>query len=126
MSHQHTLGTNGEEIVALFLQKLGFFVMAMNVHTRWGEIDIIAVRDRTMHAVEVKTRINSGGDPAEALTRKKFLRLQKSLLVVRREKVPFLKCRGQIDLAAVVMSSSGKPRISMYWNIGLHDIRLQQ
>jgi putative endonuclease len=50
------LGLLGEELAAAHMGRLGFTVLARNVRTRHGEIDLIAFDGRTLVFAEVKTR----------------------------------------------------------------------
>lgn len=50
------LGAQGEEIACRHLQRLDFTILARNVRTRHGEIDLIACDGTTLLFVEVKTR----------------------------------------------------------------------
>ncbi len=38
------IGKRGEDIAAEFLQRKGFSVVGRNYHSRWGELDLIAVK----------------------------------------------------------------------------------
>jgi putative endonuclease len=53
---RHALGRLGERLAAAHLQRLGFAIVARNVRTRHGEIDLIAFNGETLVFVEVKTR----------------------------------------------------------------------
>jgi putative endonuclease len=53
---RRALGRTGEDIAAAHLQRLGFSLLARNVRTRHGEIDLIACDGATLLFVEVKTR----------------------------------------------------------------------
>jgi putative endonuclease len=53
---RRALGRRGERLAAAHLQRLGFAVLARNVRTRYGEIDLIAFDGETLAFVEVKTR----------------------------------------------------------------------
>ncbi|HEY3759968.1 MAG TPA: YraN family protein [Solirubrobacteraceae bacterium] len=53
---RRTLGRHGERLAAAHLQRLGFAILARNVRTRHGEIDLIACDDEILIFVEVKTR----------------------------------------------------------------------
>lgn len=50
------IGLLGEELAAAHFQRLGFSVLARNVRTRHGEIDLIVFDGRTLVFAEVKTR----------------------------------------------------------------------
>jgi len=48
------VGRGGEEIASRFLQKRGYTVIARNYRRKWGEIDIIALKNNVVRFVEVK------------------------------------------------------------------------
>jgi putative endonuclease len=52
----HALGRLGERMAAAHLERLGFAIVARNVRTRYGEIDVIAFDGTTLVFAEVKTR----------------------------------------------------------------------
>jgi len=49
------VGDIGEEKALGYLQKNGFNIVDRNVSSRFGEIDIIAMKDEILHFVEVKS-----------------------------------------------------------------------
>lgn len=51
-----SLGNRGEKIAAQFLEKNGLVILDRNWRSKFGEIDLIAVKDRTLICVEVKSR----------------------------------------------------------------------
>jgi putative endonuclease len=53
---RRALGALGEELAAAHFRRLGFSVLARNVRTRRGEIDLIAFDGATLVFAEVKTR----------------------------------------------------------------------
>jgi putative endonuclease len=53
---RRSLGRLGEELAAAHLERLGFSVVARNVRSRQGEIDLIAFDGATLVFAEVKTR----------------------------------------------------------------------
>lgn len=66
------LGAVGEELAAQFLLQKGYRILARNLKTKYGEIDIIAADGSTTVIVEVKTKSGwSFGGPAEMVTKKK-------------------------------------------------------
>ncbi len=59
---RRALGRTGERLAATHLERLGFAVIARNVFTRTGELDLIAFDGSALVFVEVKTRrVRSGG-----------------------------------------------------------------
>jgi len=56
MQETKILGNTGESIVAEFLKKKGFKLLAQNYCARCGEVDLIAQKDEYVVFVEVKTR----------------------------------------------------------------------
>ena len=58
---RHALGRLGEDLAAAHLGRLGYAVIARNVRTRHGEIDLIAVREGTLVFAEVKSARRRGG-----------------------------------------------------------------
>ena len=107
------IGKRGEEIAAEFLERKGLLIVARNYHSRWGELDLIAVKtneavfeneryfDETaqemnatattlqgngVHFVEVKTRTGTEyGTPGAAVTYAKQQKLRKTALVWLQE-----------------------------------------
>jgi putative endonuclease len=68
-------GQIGEDRAARFLRTKNYKILARNYHSRFGEIDIIAQKNRSIIFVEVKTRSsNKFGTPAEAVN---YFKLQK-------------------------------------------------
>jgi putative endonuclease len=53
---RHALGHLGERLAAAHLQRLGYEVLAHNVRTRHGELDLIAFGHQTLVFAEVKSR----------------------------------------------------------------------
>lgn len=51
-------GDKAEEKALSFLQQKGFRIIEHNFYSRFGEIDIIALRDGIMHFIEVKSANN--------------------------------------------------------------------
>lgn len=74
------LGSYGESIAGLYLQKQGFKIVETNFFSRYGEIDIIAEKDGMLNFVEVKTRTSDCcGQGVEAVTALKLQRMLKTL-----------------------------------------------
>jgi putative endonuclease len=48
-------GRDGESRAAAFLEASGFKIVARNVRSRYGEVDLVALEDQTIVFIEVKT-----------------------------------------------------------------------
>ena len=71
------LGILGEEMAAEVLKARGYYILRRNYTCPYGEVDIIAVRDRVLSFIEVKTRASRVyGSPAEAVDRRKQRRIK--------------------------------------------------
>ena len=105
----NTLGKDGEDIAACFLEKKGFRIIEKNYRTAFGEIDIIAQDRGVIVFVEVKTRSDTTfGYPFEAVNPKKrekirkvalcFLKRQKKESPARFDVMSITKDRGEIKI----------------------------
>ena len=69
-------GAAGEVLAARFLREKGYSIIGSNVHSRFGEIDIIACDTQYIAFVEVKTRREDARyAPREAVTEQKQRRI---------------------------------------------------
>lgn len=48
-------GNAAEERASEFLLDMGFLIIERNFYSRFGEIDIIAIKDEVLHFIEVKS-----------------------------------------------------------------------
>jgi putative endonuclease len=72
MKHNQRIGKWGEETAAEYLTQHNYEIIARNVRTPYGEIDIIARQGDVTIFVEVKTRTsNKMGLPEESITPRK-------------------------------------------------------
>ena len=70
--HNYALGRCGEERVARIYEERGYTILARNISSRFGELDIIAEREGTTVFIEVKTRTTPRWGGAEAVTKQKL------------------------------------------------------
>jgi putative endonuclease len=74
-THRQGLGAHGEAVAAIWLESLGFRLLARNHRCRWGEVDIVAEDGGCISFVEVRTRRGSFVAPAETVDSKKQQRV---------------------------------------------------
>jgi putative endonuclease len=111
------LGQRGEIAAAKFLKRLGYKIIARGAHIRRGEIDIVAVDDRTVVFVEVKTRDSSvAGEPHEAVDRTKQEKLTRLALVyLKRHRL--LEYPARFDVVSVLWpKGQRRPQIEHFKN----------
>jgi putative endonuclease len=99
---RHAFGRYGEETAAEHLRRKGFEVIARNVRTPFGEIDLIALDDDVVVFVEVKARRRRSGplDALEAVDRRKQQRLSR-LALMFLARAGWLERRARFDVVAV-------------------------
>jgi putative endonuclease len=74
------IGQWGESAAAQYLEQHGYVILARNVRTAYGEIDLVARHEQgDLVFVEVKTRTSTGfGYPEEAVDSRKLTHLMSS------------------------------------------------
>lgn len=107
-------GRIGERIAVALLQRCGYRILARNVRSGRGELDIVAEHEETLVFVEVKARWGERyGPPEEALTAAK----RRSL---REAAVRYLATAGQadrpwrVDVIALVLRGATLLRWDLY------------
>ncbi len=102
-------GDSAERVAALHLEQNGYRLLARNVRTRYGEIDLIAEDKDGIAFVEVKARrTRAHGAPEEALTPRKQLKLVQLADAFIAEHELFQDKAWRIDLVAVELDKTGK------------------
>ncbi|MBF0621056.1 MAG: YraN family protein [Magnetococcales bacterium] len=110
MDARHHFGATAERVAARFLQKSGYEIVARNVRSRYGELDLVAREGDVLVFCEVKAR--RSGDPGEAIDAMKQHKL------IRLAEMWLQKNNAMADMAcrfdAVLMQRKG-----VLWNIEL-------
>lgn len=74
------LGKLGEQFASDFLTNNGIKIIDKNYFTKFGEIDLIGIENKTIIFIEVKLRSNKNyGQPYESVTKSKMEKIQKSI-----------------------------------------------
>jgi len=100
------LGLLGERLVASYLRKLGYKIIAQGHRQRLGEIDLIALDGSCVVFVEVKTwTTDAEGDPSMAVDRAKQEKITRTALIyLKRHRL--LDCSARFDVVSVVWNGS--------------------
>lgn len=102
-------GDSAERVAALYLEEHGCQVIARNVRTRKGEIDLIAMDAEGLAFVEVKARRGTAyGDPEEAITPRKQIRLVALAEEFVARQPEFAGHPWRIDVVAILLDRTGK------------------
>ena len=111
------IGRWGEETAAEYLQARGYTILARNLHTPHGEIDIVAGKDDLILFVEVKTRSShSFAYPEDSVTRRKQAHML-SAAETYLEQHPESGETWQFDVIAVESQPGGKAQIEHFENV---------
>jgi len=101
------LGQAGEAAAVRYLKRRGLVILARNLRSRLGEIDLLARDGSTLVFVEVKARRGLSGDPPEAAVdarkRARLGRLALGYLAARR--LGEQSCR--FDVVGVSLDEAG-------------------
>lgn len=112
--HNQQIGKWGEEAVAAYLAERGYEIIARNVRTPYGEIDIVAKQADITIFVEVKARTsNKMGLPEESVN----LRKQAHMLACAEHYAAENAIdHWQIDVISVEGKVGLKPKITHFEN----------
>jgi putative endonuclease len=111
---RHDLGLRGEDAAAAYLRKLGYRILARRERVLRGDIDIVALDERTVVFVEVRTRTDTRhGHPAETVGYRKQRRIAELCnAYIRRHRLE--DCRVRIDVVAVTFPEDGLPQVEHF------------
>lgn len=116
-TQKQALGRWGEETAAHYLQEHGYAILARNLRTPHGEIDILTKKEGALVFVEVKVRsTNAFGFPEEAVTPRK----QAHMLMAAEhyfEQHPDSPETWQFDIIAITRKAGAPPEIAHFENI---------
>ncbi len=125
-------GILGENIAKTFLMKQGFKILDRNYLRKWGEIDIVAKKGKTLRFVEVKavscemvedfvsreTKMDEFR-PEENVHKEKLKRLARAIQTYLLDHNVSPETPYQIDVIAVwIDESSKKARVELLENVG--------
>lgn len=79
MAEHNKFGAEGEKLAAGWLREKNYQILHCNWRHSHYEIDIIALKDKMLHFIEVKARnFSRFGNPEDSVGKKKFKNLQRA------------------------------------------------
>ncbi|MEE2772616.1 MAG: YraN family protein [Bacteroidota bacterium] len=118
MADHNLLGKEGENLAVEYLMLKEYEILERNYRYQKAEVDIIAQRDQTLVAIEVKTRSTSNfGNPEEFVKPKQIKRLLKVMNHYAEENQLELDIR--FDILAIVLNK-GNSKIEHIQNAFLY------
>lgn len=107
MNYKKELGNYGENLAKDYLEKNHYQILAKNWHCRFGEIDLIALDEKFLVFVEVKTRSNRKFGPGiEAINFFKVKKIYKSAQTFIQKNQEFNNTIWRVD--AIVLEKNNQ------------------
>ncbi len=101
-----SIGNQGEKLAIHYLKNNNFKILKKNFRNRFGEIDIIAQKKKTLYFIEVKTRSNLlKGNPYEAVNQHKINQIKKiaQYFILKKN---FLNYKLKIAIISIVLNNN--------------------
>ena len=116
MAEHNEIGKIGEKIVKDFLLRYGYCVICTNFQTKYGEIDIVAQKDKKLIFVEVKSVKVRSFDrletlhvkPEDNLTLDKWRKLITTVKIYMQNRGIAPETPWQMDLACVYVNPEAR------------------
>ncbi len=116
VSRKITIGKHGEDLAAKFLTERGVKILARNVRSRYGELDLVGEQDGLTVIFEVRTRTSDAlGYPEESINARK-----QAHIIAAAE--AYIQSRGdglahwRIDVLAIRLRAGMEPEIEWFEN----------
>jgi putative endonuclease len=123
MSFKSQIGQFGEDKAAEFLAQQGFKILERNYRQKWGEIDIVALKDKTVRFIEVKTvtrhpatATKDDYEPEDNIhpwKRKRLRRAIETYLLAKEEEMG--DDDWQVDVIAVYLDATSRAAWKIDW-----------
>jgi putative endonuclease len=114
MNHRQHIGQWGEATAVEHLLKLGYEILARNIRTPYGEIDVVARRGDITIFIEVKTRTShTMGLPEDSITTRKR---QHMIAAAEHYAAEIEIDHWQIDVLSIEGKPGSTPKITYFEN----------
>jgi len=119
MARHNEMGKRGEQLAVIFLVRQGYAILHCNWRSAHYEIDIIAVKNKVLHFIEVKTRSTDRfGYPEASVTNKKLHHLLRagSAFLFHSPKFKEAQC----DILSIVLYKNDSPQYFLIEDVYLY------
>lgn len=104
-TEKRAIGDIGEEYTCQYLNNLGYQIVSRNFNCKYGELDIVAVNDKYIAFVEVKTRHqNPMVRPCLAVTKQKQIKIMRTAYLYLKESN--YKLQPRFDISEVYLKAN--------------------
>lgn len=114
-----SVGADGESIALMHYLKKGYRLLARNIHSRFGELDLVLEKENTVVFVEVKTRSNTDkGMPYEAVNLRKLVSLKRNMqfYLLKRD---LIKRKCKLIVCSILLATDKSTKILKDYEIVL-------
>lgn len=111
-------GRSGEEIARQHLIKNGYQIVQSNFRTKFGEIDIIATKNKKLAFVEVKLKIGEQfGSPEDMINKTKTAKIKRmaEIFLQTNQKIANSYQCCQIDAVCIVLNNDLSVKRITHW-----------
>lgn len=106
--HRQHIGKIGEATACDYLLTQGYSLIQQNYHSKWGELDIICQKDKTIIFVEVKTKVGTlKGKPYEAITASKLSHLKRPIQYFLLD-IKYKDFKYRLDVISIVLDTQNQ------------------
>ena len=110
------LGAWGEDLACQYLKENGINIIDKNVHTPYGEIDLVGELNESILFIEVKTRRNcTYGFPEGSINQRKAEHMVNSALAFMQKRANALQ-PWRIDVVAILINKNKSVNIKWFKN----------
>ncbi len=104
-TEKRAIGDIGEEYTCQYLISFGYQIICRNFNCKYGELDIVAINDKYIAFVEVKTRHqNPMVRPCLAVTKQKQLKIMRTAYLYLKENN--VKLQPRFDISEVYLKAN--------------------
>jgi putative endonuclease len=109
-----SIGNIGEDIACVYLKKHGLTIRDRNYSKKWGELDIIAIKDEAIHFFEVKsvTALYKGRKPEDNVDNWKLKHMRRAIESYLADKA--IDCEFHVHVLCVFMNMTTR-RARVQW-----------